>query len=156
MNWDAKEVRKDAVIDGRWRYLLSRRWGPIFLEQRVLFVMLNPSTANEVQNDATIRRCLNYTERWGFNHLRVVNLYAYRSTSPKILLNLSVREAVGPRNNAYIVREARKVAQRGGYVIAAWGTKGNPDRVKEVMGLITSEVAVHCLGLTKDGHPAHP
>ena len=78
--------------DRRYRYLLIRRVGTS--QSRVLFIMLNPSAADEVRDDPTIRRCIGFARDWGFGLLEVVNLFALMSTNPKTLLD--AEDPVGP------------------------------------------------------------
>ena len=66
---------------GAYRYRLWREWD--VSKPSVTFVMLNPSTAGAKDDDPTIRRCLSFARSWGFGRLEVVNLCAYRATSPK-------------------------------------------------------------------------
>jgi len=99
---------------GRYRYLLRREIGDN--AQIATFLMLNPSTADATHDDATIRKICRYAKRWGYGEIRVVNLFAFRSTDPMELSKLSHDEAVGPENNRYI-QEAFAVS---GTFICAW------------------------------------
>ena len=99
--------------DRCYRYLLRRRVGES--SRRVLFIMLNPSKADEKRNDATIRRCVGFARSWGFGILEVVNLFALMSTNPEALLK--AKDPVGPDNDAAI-RAALEVADT---VVLAWG-----------------------------------
>lgn len=134
----------------RWRYSLSRDVDLLLGEGTVAFVGLNPSTADETVNDATIRICIGYARRWGFARLTMLNLYAYRSTDPRALV--AVDDPIGPENDCTIA----KTVGGADLVVCAWGVDGDtfaPDRVRDVLELIA---APHCLGLTKAGHPRHP
>jgi hypothetical protein len=77
-----ESMRRHATISdcGKFRYRLWRKWGS---GSPLLFVMLNPSTADGEQDDATIRRCLRFAMAHDFGELEVVNLYAYRCTDPQ-------------------------------------------------------------------------
>jgi hypothetical protein len=135
---------------GRYRYALGRDTGVLGAEGTVLFVMLNPSTANGVDNDPTIRRCIRFAATWGFAHLTVANAYALRSTDPRCLWHAS--DPVGPDNDRWL-RQLSGADQ----AIAAWGTHIRPDREQRVLDLLgLSPTPVHCLGVTRDGHPRHP
>ena len=92
-------TRKQAVLSdcGTYRYRLWRKWG---CGSPLLFVMLNPSTADAEVDDATIRRCLGFADAHGFGELEVVNLYAYRATDPADLKRAGY--PVGPDNDAHI------------------------------------------------------
>jgi len=127
--------------DRRYRYRLWRRWDrarPV-----VAFVMLNPSTADARRDDPTIRRCIGFARRWGYGGIEVVNLFAYRSTDPRLLRRL--RDPVGRDNHRHIRRALRKAA----LVIVGWGawTVRSP---LEDLG------RARCLGLTSGGQPRHP
>src|SRR5262245_25448198 len=105
---------------GRYRYLLWRAWddrGP-----RMLFVMLNPSSADDGRDDPTIRRCVRFARRHGCGSLAVANLFALRATDPRTLLARWRQggDVVGPRNDQAIVRAA-EVAD---VIVLAWGRHG--------------------------------
>lgn len=122
------------------------------------FVMLNPSTADATEDDPTIRRCRDYARRWGFEHLYVVNLFAFRATDPSELYEAHLRDVdiVGPENDDHIFR----VAEESDIVIAAWGVppRGLLWREAEVRELFQKKYSgkVRALGLTKNAHPRHP
>lgn len=134
---------------GTYRYRLERTWDAS--TPSATFVMLNPSTADATTDDPTIRRCIGFARAWGHGGLVVVNLYAYRATDPAELRR--VADPVGPDNDQHLQKAFAQAAQVGGPVVAAWGTKARPDRVREVAGMAESFVA---LRVTKDGHPGHP
>jgi hypothetical protein len=131
----------------RWRYLLWRRWDS---ERPVCaFIGLNPSTADETVDDPTVRRCIGFARAWGYGALHMLNLFAWRATDP-VLMMKEGREAVGPLNDEYL----KAVHDAAGITVAAWGVHGaflNRDR--EVCKMLGD---LHCLVLTKDGHPGHP
>jgi hypothetical protein len=134
-------------MSGPYRYLLWRLWDPGL--PRLLWVMLNPSTADEAANDPTLRRILGFSHASGFGSLEVVNLFAWRSPSPRALL--CAPDAVGPENDRYI----REAVTRAGKVVAAWGNEGaRGGRERTVLSLISRPV--FCLGTTGLGHPRHP
>lgn len=97
----------------KYRYLLTREG--LGGTGTCLFIMLNPSTADAMVDDATIRRCSGFAQRWGYARLEVANIYAYRSTDPRALRDLA--DPVGPENDQYI---AEAVA-RADKVVCAWG-----------------------------------
>jgi hypothetical protein len=134
----------------RYRYSLTRIWAPA--GPRALFVMLNPSTATEVQNDPTVERCERRARALGFGGFRVANIFAWRDTDPRAMR--AAADPVGPDNNAAI-GDGAAWADR---VIAAWGAHGaHLDRGRAVETLLrgTGQPLFH-LGLTRDGHPRHP
>ena len=132
--------------DRRYRYLLSRRVGES--SRRVLFLMLNPSKADEERNDATIRRCVGFARDWGYGILDVVNLFALMSTDPKALLKAD--DPVGPDNDVAI-RAALEIADT---VVPAWGQpcprprgkscKGNRDGAKGRAALLSRTNGTRC------------
>ncbi|MEO6326685.1 MAG: DUF1643 domain-containing protein [Thermoanaerobaculia bacterium] len=141
-------MKNDAYFDptGRYRYTLDRTWGDG--GSRVLWVMLNPSTADAEQNDPTIRRCISFSKRWGYDGLTVVNLFAFRSTDPGRLA--AEEEPIGERNDMHIQLAAISCER----TIAAWGAHPFAKvRARDVRGWLGS---AYCLGLTAGGAPKHP
>lgn len=133
---------------GTYRYLLTRTWQTG--HNTVTWIMLNPSTADANLDDNTIRRCINYAHRWGYAGIKVVNLFAYRSTNPHNLH--TTPDPIGPDNNHYITQACNDT----GLIIAAWGTHGTYlNRDQQVINLINPHQP-HCLGTAKHGTPLHP
>ncbi len=141
-----------------YRYVLGRPCLPMFGGysgySRCVFVMVNPSTADATKDDPTIRRCIKFATRWGYNELRVVNLFAFRSSHPRDLLGAA--DPVGPENNEYLADELRAAD----LVICAWGNNGVIDGGTQARALLAWCYAratyLHHLGVTKTGHPKHP
>lgn len=121
-----------------------------------VFIMLNPSTADSRSDDPTIRRCISYAARWGYDVLEVVNLFAQRATNPRDLFRHP--DPVGQRNDEYILEAIERAIETGGIIVCAWGAHGGLlDRNTSVLRLIRSAGGVpHVLGLTRAGHPRHP
>uniref|UniRef100_UPI004048CF6F DUF1643 domain-containing protein n=1 Tax=Yoonia sp. TaxID=2212373 RepID=UPI004048CF6F len=134
----------------RYRYALTRVWD--VGGKRALFVMLNPSTATEAQNDPTVERCERRARALGFGAFRVTNIFAWRDTDPRNMR--AAADPVGPENDLTI-QEGVAWADT---VIAAWGTHGaHLDRGAQVAALLRqTQQPLYALGLTKDGHPKHP
>lgn len=130
-----------------WRYSLTRDVGLIG-SGTVTFVMLNPSTADEEQDDPTIRRCIRFAREWGYARLAVVNLYGLRATDPREIN--TAEDPIGPDND----RVLGTVFGRSDLIVAAWGVHAAPERVAAVMGWPLGPR--FCLGLTKGGAPRHP
>ena len=133
-----------------YRFNLTRVWdtdGP-----KALFIMLNPSTATEIQNDPTVERCERRARAQGFGAFRVCNIFAWRSTDPAGLRR--VADPVGDDNDSAILTGAAWADR----VICAWGTHGALlDRGPAVeASLRRAGHRLHHLGLTKHGHPKHP
>lgn len=136
-------------ITATYRYSLWRVWSAA--SPRVVFVMLNPSTADAQYNDPTIRRCIDFASSWGFGSVEVVNLFAYRATHPMQLRQ--VDDPIGADNNLFLVQALRRAA----CIVAAWGTHGTfLSRDREVLELLKQAHTCYCFGLTKNGHPKHP
>lgn len=138
--------------DRRYRYALWREVSGLFNEGCVLFVMLNPSTADATVDDPTIRRCIGFAESWGYGRLAVANLYAWRATDPAELH--PTEDPVGPLNDHWIAELAGD-AER---VVAAWGADVGPiaDRGEVVLQKLLREGPVDALALTAHGQPRHP
>ncbi|SMY08986.1 DUF1643 domain-containing protein [Flavimaricola marinus] len=138
-----------------YRYLLTRTWdasGP-----KALFIMLNPSTATEVQNDPTVERCERRARTLGFGSFRVTNIFAWRDTDPRKMR--AAADPVGPLNDAAIRDSAVDwITGPDDRIVCAWGTHGaHLDRGADVTRLLRATGKdLHTLGLTKDGHPKHP
>jgi len=139
--------------DDVYRYLLWRQWQDLTAKPgTVVWAMLNPSTADETVLDPTLRRCKGFTQRFGYARFEVVNLFAYRSTDPGALP--IVRDPVGPANDEIIA----KAFADAELVVVGWGSF----QMVERRALRIAELAaaagkqLHCLGVTKQGHPRHP
>jgi hypothetical protein len=125
------------------------------IEQRsdkgaLVFIGLNPSTADEVQDDPTIRRCIGFARTWGFARLKVLNVFGFRSTNP-LGLRLA-QDPVGPQNMCTVA----EVVGKADLVVCAWGALVPPgweDQVDRVLELVPEP---HCLGRTTRGSPRHP
>ena len=128
-----------------YRYSLTREWGS---GMAVLFVGLNPSTADETMDDPTIRRCIAFAREWGYARLHMANLFAFRAIEPRDMKNAS--DPVGPENDKHLLALANDSA----LTVAAWGVHGTfggrHNAVREMLPRL------HYLRLTKDGHPGHP
>ncbi len=133
-----------------YRYLLTRVWDAT--GRKALFIMLNPSTADEVKNDPTVERCERRARALGFGAFRVCNIFAFRATDPKVMRAAS--DPVGPQNDAAILESCDWADQ----VVCAWGTHGaHLERGAAVTALLKDRgVACYHLGLSKAGHPKHP
>jgi len=135
---------------GRYRYSLTRTWDGA---PTVAFIMLNPSTADADNDDPTIRRCIGYAKDWGFGGLVVINLFAFRSTEPKVMKSGNV-EPIGEWNNTTI---KAWINHGSTLVVAAWGNHGTHyDRAAEVCRLVERDQPLYALKITLAGQPAHP
>ena len=148
---------------GRFRYQLDI---PLNTQQslfsselkggRCIFLMLNPSTADQNVNDPTVRRVVQYARDWGFSDVTVLNLFAFRSTDPDKLLELGLANAIGPKNDRYI----EKVIAKSSRIVVAWGRTFQQEevfreRVRSVIRMLAHKTVL-TLGLNDDGSPKHP
>jgi hypothetical protein len=156
---------------GRYRYWLDRDCvpairqveasvlgaplDPLYAAKKITWVMLNPSTADADHNDNTINRVIDFSRRWGFDSLRVVNLFALRATDPKKLLEVDEATRRGPENGEHVARAIKQA----NHVLFAWGgdkiakiaAQDLTSNFKKVFGKIP-----RCLAFNKDGSPVHP
>lgn len=153
-------VRRHARLDpsGIYRYVLVRAWGdPACEPMSLAFIMLNPSIADAEQDDPTVRKCVGFARRLGYDSIVVMNLFAYRATDPAELKRAlrSGVDVVGPQTDTRLqhLLAARCVA--GDSVVAAWGAHAPADRVQQILRMPGSR-ALCTLGLTAQGVPRHP
>jgi hypothetical protein len=138
----------DISKDGLYRYWLSRQLSGG--ERTIVFVGLNPSTADATQDDPTIRRCVGFARSWGFDWLLMGNLYAYRSTDPAALQRVS--QPVGPRNRDVL----QGLIHRSELVVAAWGKQKLTQDARTIATWVLALPEARCLGRNQDGSPKHP
>jgi hypothetical protein len=140
------DITRSAVISvcRNYRYELWRKWSDA---PCCVFVGLNPSTADEIADDATIRKCIRYARLWGYGGLGMVNLFAWRATNPKEMM--AVRDPVGPENDDTICR----IAASAGIMIAVWGNRGSFNQRDKAVKLMLPRL--YCLHKTKSGAPGH-
>ena len=136
--------------DDRYRFRLSRVWDPS--GPRICFVMLNPSTADELVLDPTVRRCATFAQAWGAGALEVTNCFALRSTDPAALRQ--VDDPVGDGNDEAIVAAARDADS----VVVAWGVRATYRGREDHVAALLREAGIDavCLRRTRRGHPGHP
>lgn len=143
----------DPKLTNNHRSLLVREW--LGNGGAVNWIMLNPSTADDVFDDPTIRKCIGFSKRWGFSRLVVTNLFTFRATDPKDLkrcADVDWARAVGLADGALI--EQAKAAT---IIVAAWGNHGNLyGRAKDVVERVLPGRKFYCIGITKQGMPLHP
>jgi len=128
------------------RYALSRYWQQG--QGIVAFVGLNPSTADGIDDDATIRRCVDFAQRWGFAGMDMVNLFSYRATKPTLLL--TALQPIGPRNDFWL----HKVIKRSDIAVACWGNRGVYLNRADVIR--KRYPTLQYLKITAANQPAHP
>jgi len=145
---EEKDMKADAQFSAcrKYRYALWRRWDES--KPYAMFVGLNPSTADEVNNDPTVIRCINFAKSWGYGGLCMANLFAYRATDSDDLM--AAVEPVGSANDDWLVN----LANDAGVVVAAWGNNGRHlNRSEDVVASLPN---LHYLKRNKSGEPAHP
>ena len=136
-----------AVFDDSqaYRYALWRCWNPE--AATVVFIMLNPSTADAASDDPTIRRCCGFAKAWGYGSVEIVNLFAFRATLPRDLRRSA--QPVGNENDRYILEAVEAAAK----IVVAWGNWLGRDR--SLLSLLAT-TPLHCLGINQSGQPRHP
>jgi hypothetical protein len=170
----SEPITRSALIEGDYRFWLKRAWGP---GPAIAWVGLNPSTADGKTDDPTMRAEIGFSFRWGYGSLVKVNLYPFRSSSPKHLANwrgamrAALGASVGPvpavgafyRNWDIAAAEIRKCD----LVVAAWGDGADESDVTAFIchvegGDPTSQCESgpyardwHCLARTSAGAPRH-
>lgn len=143
--------------DRQYRYRLSIIWDRSRKPQ--MFIGLNPSTADEQNDDPTVRRCIDFARRWGAGGLVMTNACAYRATNPKVMLAFT-GDQVGPENTMLYLRKIAEECQ--GHPIAAWGRNATKVPGREMQRLNRHDYLrrefgrLDCLGLNADGTPVHP
>jgi hypothetical protein len=143
-----KTINKSAVFSScrKYRYSLTRSWNSA--DGYVLFIGLNPSIADEMVDDPTLKRCINFAKDWGYGGLIMVNLFAYMATYPSELKKATL--PIGKENNKHILNGY----QKSQLTVIAWGNDGYLlGRDKEVLAIIENPM---CLNINKSGQPAHP
>jgi hypothetical protein len=151
--------------DSEYRYLLTREWTPG--GKGLLFIMLNPSTADATQDDPTIRRCMNFARRDGYAGIAVVNLFAYRATDPKELKHVIETEGIGRAiggDNHYNISTlftARRQMRSFFDVVCAWGANELGGALRQAVDELyryhnLNREYPQCYGLSKSGWPRHP
>lgn len=144
---DSVAVYSDCQM---FRYSLTRQWQ--IGGSKALFIMLNPSTATEVQNDPTVERCERRARALGFGSFAVTNIFAYRATDPQRMR--AQPDPVGPQNDLAIANAVVWADQ----IICGWGSHGvHLNRGAHVAALLRQMgKPLYHLGLTQSGQPKHP
>lgn len=136
--------------DRAYRYTCWRVWGDA--ANYCQFLCLNPSTADETNDDPTVRRCISFSKFWGYGAFCMTNIFAFRATDPRVMK--SAADPIGPDNDDWILR----IASGAAFVVAGWGAHGgHHGRADDVrQRLAAAGVRLHHLGLTNGGQPKHP
>lgn len=159
----ADGIARGALVSGdhRYRYSLDRAWdqgrlGPNQKKKSVLFIGLNPSTADSFTDDPTVRKLIFSAKANGYNAFELVNIFAYRATNPKQLRSTNV-DIIGPKNRDTI----RRLAKRIGDVVLIYGSfwqlKWPPYRaIEDTLEIFGYKHKIFCFGKSKEGRPKHP
>lgn len=131
----------------QYRYALYRYWDAS--KAAAMFIGLNPSTADETQDDPTVRRCIGYAQDWGYGGLIMTNIFAFRATDPNVMK--AADEPIGAANDVWL----QGLAGTAGVVVAAWGCNGTHLKRSDAVCMMLPDV-LHYLRLTKRGYPQHP
>ena len=128
-------METNAIISdcGKYRYELHREWDK--KKGKVLFIMLNPSTANAIHDDLTTIRCINFAKKWGYGGLMIGNIYPFRAKRPKDL-----RKWLNTSNNGLWehregnIDSVHKMAHEADLIVCAWGCnhKGIPGWISDL------------------------
>ena len=148
-------MKKSAIISScnKYRYELYREWDKD--KGKVLFIMLNPSTACGVSDDLTTRRCINFAKKWGYGGIMIGNIYPFRAKRPKDLKKWLNDFIYSDGHGATKTNEVhvKEMAEQADIIVCAWGCnykEGIPDWMEELGDL-------HYLELCDDGiTPKHP
>lgn len=145
---------KSALLSDcqKYRYSLTRIWDESL--PKIMFIMLNPSTADGTQDDPTIRRCISFAKQYGYGGLYVCNIFAYRATNPKELLK--IHNPFGDQN----IFITRQLADEVETIVCAWGNKEIINKLLKgnepylLLQYCTNKL--HYIDISKDGIPKHP
>ena len=157
-------VKRDAYIEGKYRYWLTRVWDDQL--PRMMWILLNPSIADNSTDDPTVKKCMGFAKGLGYGSIEIVNLYAYIATDPKELIDIinnnkkiegfkeltGKKAAIGPYNDQHI----KTAAQRADVIILGWGN--NASRSKPCKDVIErlSDNELKCIEINKSRQPKHP
>ena len=156
-----------------YRYILSRDLKDTSrfrteasVKNFILWVMYNPSTADSVNDDATIRRVIGFSREWGYDGLKVVNLFNRRATDPKDLKGLDYGDLIhGEEGNLHSLEVLVNALKLSDKIVLAWGGRkevlpfefnAGKGRMREAIDIAGAGDRVYHLGLTKEGEPKHP
>ncbi|MBL4870566.1 MAG: DUF1643 domain-containing protein [Robiginitomaculum sp.] len=151
---DLLNEKREALFSPcrQYRYRLSQIWDEHKLP--LTWLMLNPSTADEVKNDPTVERCERRARMWGYGGSIVFNIFAFRATDPKDMR--AQTDPIGPENDKWIRQIAKQSRERD--VVAGWGEHGaHRNRGQAVLDIFMQEEGqISALKINASGHPAHP
>ena len=135
--------------DRQYRYTLWREWD-MFEPRYAMFTLLNPSRADEWEDDPSVRRCIGFTKAWGFGAVCLTNAFGYQATDPAELRRQA--DPVGPDNDDWLTECAKGASLH----IVGWGVHGRLLGRDHAVANLLEGYDLMCLGMTKDGSPRHP
>ncbi|MFD2646405.1 DUF1643 domain-containing protein [Devosia albogilva] len=148
-------VKGDAEFSDHEHRQLMRRWiGDSFPERYIMFIGMNPSTADANVNDPTCAREWSFAQREGYDAMAKGNVGDYRATDPKMLLAPGV-VAVSPHN----LPSLRAAARKADKVVLAHGklNKALAAAGRELVEVLRADgIPLWCFGVNADGSPKHP
>ncbi|MBA9027613.1 DUF1643 domain-containing protein [Peribacillus huizhouensis] len=147
-------MRREAVIDGEYRYSLIREWDESNA-QRVVFVLLNPSTADDEGDDQTTKVCIEFAKKWGYGSLQIVNLFAFRATYPTDLKKVKdYKKMVGVHNHSFL----QNALQNADKIVVAWGEHGKIQKryMDDSLKSLFSYFPLYCFREIANNQPKHP
>ena len=153
-------MKGDAIFSKckRYRFTLYRWWNNNL--PQVIFVMLNPSSADAEKDDPTIRKCIGYAKSWGCGSIKVLNLFALRATDPYQLFD--AKDPIGDSNDWWLKEFMNEELpfEPPKYVVCAWGNHGSfmgrSDHVLEMWKHNDPIINSYALKINKSGEPSHP
>jgi len=146
-------MTKEAIFseDKKYRYFISRIWDPA--ADKILFIMINPSTATKEEDDKTMKKVMEISDKWNFGGVYVGNLYPYCSTKPSELKSIQIPSEIYQENKRHI----QEMVSKSTMIVYAWGTKGPDERQQEpewLKNIVNRDV--YCINLSVKGVPMHP
>jgi hypothetical protein len=159
---DTGGMRRTALLSKDFRFRLGREWRlyPDDQPRHALWIMLNPSTADALVDDATIRRCVSFSQREGCGSMQVLNRFPLRSRDPGALVDFKDHpdfKVVTEFNRGLLAAELMLARQHDWLVICAWGAhSAYAESPSAIENLVLRPPPLWCLGTTKQGHPKHP
>ncbi|MDP2137881.1 MAG: DUF1643 domain-containing protein [Candidatus Didemnitutus sp.] len=136
--------------DRRHRYSLIHRWNALFSDKLILWIGLNPSTADEAKLDPTLTRIRSFSQREGFDGFWMANLFGLRTPYPREMM--ATPDPVGPENDSSLLAAGK----RCDIIVAAWGVSGAYQSRADAVVKLFAGRELWCLGTTQAGHPRHP
>ena len=129
-------------IDKKERYSLKREWDKS--KNKILYIMLNPSFADDKDDDPTIRRLINFTKKFNSGGFLVGNIFTTITPNPK---EIDRSKGISDKNFQELFELINKVDQ----IVYAWGnTVEEPQLLKELV------LSPKCFGKNLNGTPKHP